>query len=121
VSRGFLDSAGRWFLDNCDYRVGGLVIFCAVGLFVFWRRYRYQSWPRVEDCISLAVSLVGVFGAVGVLVVFLLTKPPAVESLSTTSLILIGLFVPIVVFFYAVPRLWVLLFPPEAPPKPPQS
>jgi len=59
-------------------------------------------------------------GGFTVMVVFLLTKPPAIDMLSTQTLALLGLLVPIVIFAKAYPQLKTLLFPPQAP-KPPQD
>lgn len=67
----------------------------------------------------VALNLAGALGGVTIFVVFLLTKPPAFEALSSTSLVLIGIVVPIVLMGIAFPRLRALFFPPEAP-KPPK-
>jgi len=48
-------------------------------------------------------------------VVFLLTKPPAVQLLSQHALLTIGILVPIVSFGYAFPRLRALFSPPARP------
>ncbi len=63
----------------------------------------------------MLLSLLGCIGGITIPVVFLITKPPAVELLSGPLLVLVGLAVPILVFGTALPRLNSLLFPAEAP------
>jgi len=117
---GLLDSVGRVFLSSMDYRLYGLLALLALGLFCTWRRLRYQSWPTHQDCIIFVLSLGAMIGGITVLVVFLLTKPPAIDVLSTQTLALIGLLLPIIIFGNAYPKLRALLFPTQAP-KPPQD
>lgn len=118
--RGLLDSVGRWYLETLDYRIYGLLILVVLCIFFFWRRWRYKSLPSRDDYFTLVINLVGVFGGVTIFVVFLLTKPPAFEVLPSTSLVLIGLLVPIVILGFALPRLRALFFPAQAP-RPPES
>jgi hypothetical protein len=58
-------------------------------------------------------------------VVFLLTKPPAIELLSQQALLTIGVFMPILTLGYAFPQLRELFSPPTPPiplaEKPPAS
>jgi heme A synthase len=117
---GLLDSIGRQFLSTIDYRVYGLLALLALLLFCVWRRWRYRSWPSYQDCIVVVLSLGAMIGGITVLVVFLLTKPPAIDVLSSQTLALIGLLLPIVIFGNAFPKLLAQLFPPQAP-KPPQN
>ncbi len=93
----------------------GLIALASVGAFCVWRRLRYHSWPTHLECISLALILPAMIGGLTVPVVFLLTKPPATDMLSTQALVLLGLLVPIVIFGNVYPRLRALLFPPQAP------
>jgi hypothetical protein len=111
-----LDSGGRWFLTTFDYRFWGIAVLVVVVLFCVWRRLRYKTWPTRTDCFYVALALIGTIGAFSTMVVFLMTKPPAVEMLSTPSLVFLGLLVPIVIFGEALPRLKALFFPPEIPP-----
>lgn len=115
TSGGRLDSAGRWFLATFDYRVWGIVFFCAFVLFSLWRRCRYKSWPVRDDYVHLLFSLAGSVGGITIPIVFLLTKPPAIDMLSGPLFLLVGLGVPILIFGEAIPRLKALFFPPEAP------
>jgi heme A synthase len=117
---GLVDSIGRVFLSTVDYRLYGFLALVALVAFCFYRKRRYQSWPTHQDCITFVLSLGAMIGGITVLVVFLLTKPPAIDMLSTQTLALIGLLVPIIIFGNAYPKLRTLLFPPEAP-KPPQD
>jgi len=117
---GRLDSIGRWILEVFDYRVLGLVILLAIILFCLWRRLRYKIWPSRDDCFQVAMSLIGSIGGITAALVFLFTKPPAIEMLSTPMLLFLGLIVPIVIFGNAFPRLKALYFPAQVP-KPPQA
>ena len=94
------------------------IFFHILVIFFFWRRCAYKSWPNVEECFLLALNVLSVFGAIAVLIVFLFTKPPAIEALSTHSLDIIGVFVPIAVFGYALPKIRALFFPGEVPAPP---
>ena len=115
VSGGRLDSMGRWFLVTFDYRVWGIAFFCALVLFSLWRRFRYKGWPVRDDYVHMLFSLAGCIGGVTIPIVFLLTKPPAIDMLSGPLFLLVGLGVPILIFGEAIPRLKALFFPPEAP------
>lgn len=114
----WLDQIGRLFLA-IDYRVWGIIMLAALLLFCVWRRLRYKSWPAQSDCFHLLLGLVGCIGGVTIPIVFLVTKPPAIEMLSGPHLVLIGLAVPVVIFGTAIPRLNSLLFLSQAPSPPP--
>lgn len=117
-SGGNLDSLGRWLLTQADYRHYGLFIALAVSLLVAWRRWRYGNWASFGDCISLITSAAAILGGMTVSIVFLLTKPPAIELLPSMSLNLIGLFTPIVIFYYTLPRIRAVFLPSESPGRP---
>jgi len=104
-----------------DYRHYGLLIAAAIVLLILWRRLRHGSWPGHEDYIALITSLVGILGGTTIGIVFLLTKPPAIDLLPSQSLLLVGLFTPIVMYSYTFPRIRALLFPPEIAEKPPED
>jgi hypothetical protein len=112
---GRLDSFGRWILEVFDYRVLGLIVLLAILLFCGWRRFRYKIWPSRDDCFQVGMSLIASIGGITAAVVFLFTKPPAIEKLSTPMLLFLGLIVPIVIFGNAFPRLKALYFPEEVP------
>lgn len=114
-----LDSIGRQFLLTMDARLTGILILVLMGIYSVYRKLRYRSWPGYQDYIIFVLSLGAMFGAITVLVVFLLTKPPAIDLLSTQTQALIGLLVPIIIFGNAYPKLRALLFPQRAPAPPP--
>ena len=115
LSGGRLDTTGRWFLATFDYRVWGIIFFGTLVLFSLWRRFRYKSWPVRDDYLHLLYGLAGCIGGVTIPIVFLLTKPPAIDMLSGPLFIFVGLGVPILIFGEAIPRLKALFFPREAP------
>ena len=113
---GVLDAFGRQLLTFAEYRYIGFLAVITLLIFIFWRRAKTQKWPPVEDCIYVCTNTLAAVGGLIVGVVFLLTKPPAVELLSAQALLTIGLFVPIVSLGYALPRLRSLFSPPTPPP-----
>lgn len=113
-----LDSIGRQILSTMDYRVYGLLILVLTGGFCVYRKLRYRSWPAHQDCITFVLSLGAMIGAITVLIVFLLTKPPAIDLLPTGTIVIIGVVVPIIICGNASPKLRALLFPPRAPAPP---
>jgi hypothetical protein len=114
-----MDSIGRWFLATFDYQMWTLIFVGTFLIFAIWRRWYYKSWPSRDDYVHLLFSLGGCIGGVTIPVIFLFTKPPAIEMLSTPLFLMLGLGVPILVFGEAMPRLKALFFPREAP-KPPK-
>lgn len=120
ILSGRLDSIGRWILTFFEYRILGIIFGVTIIVFCFWRRLRYEMWPSKDDCFQLASSLTGTIGGIAAMVVFLFTKPPAIEMLSGTMLVFLGLIVPVVIIGTAFPKLSALFFPKEAP-KPPQA
>lgn len=119
-SGGLLDSAGRQILQFAEYRVIGLTILLFLAIFLTWRRYKFGAWPSIEESFSAVTTALGIVGAVTVGVVFLFTKPPAIELLSSQALLIIGISVPVLSFGYAFPRLRVLFLPPPSGPPPAQ-
>jgi hypothetical protein len=67
----------------------------------------------------LITALLAILGAITIALVFLFTSPPAVDVLPKQSILLIGLLTPIAIFYYVLPRLHALWFPPEVGEKPP--
>jgi hypothetical protein len=116
----YLDSAARWILATCGVAVLGIILITVLVGFCFWRRLRYKQWPSQMDYFHLTLSLIGTIGGFTATLVFLFTKPPAVDLLSAPTLLFLGLIVPIVVIGTAFPQLKVLFFPTEAP-KPPKD
>ncbi len=116
----FLDFVGRWILTKCEYRVLGIIIAFILLGFCFWRRLRYKLWPTHEDYYQLAVGLIGTIGGLSAAIVFLFTRPPAVDLLPGTTILLLGLGMPIIIIGNAYSRLKALFFPPQAP-KPPDK
>jgi len=112
---GFLDSAGRQILRFAEYRNVGVLVVLVLLVFVFWRRGRFKRWPGVDDCIYVCTTALAIVGGFIVGVVFLLTRPPAIELLSQQALLNIGIFVPIVSLGYAFPRLRALFLPAMLP------
>ncbi|MBM3776202.1 MAG: hypothetical protein FJW37_13725 [Acidobacteria bacterium] len=106
-----LDRIGRWFLEQIDYQAYGLLMLGGLALLFLCRRLRDGTWPAVEDCLALVVNCLAAATGVMVGIVFLLTRPPAVEVLPNHSILIIGLYVPIVTLGHALPRLRVLFFP----------
>jgi hypothetical protein len=96
-----------------DYRYYGLFIVTAIVLLMVWRRWRQGSWPGMEDYIALITSIVGILAGSTIGIVFLFTKPPAIDLLPPNLLLLVGLFTPIVMYSYTLPRIRALFSPPE--------
>ncbi len=115
---GLLDSAGRQLVQLAEYRIVGLAILLLLAIFAIWRRWKFGSWPIVEECFAVFTTVLGIVGAFIVGAVFLLTKPPAVDLLSPQALLIIGVAVPVMIFGYTFPRLRALFWPapPGAPP-----
>lgn len=86
-----LDYFGRWLLDLFEPRYVGLLIFAFLLLFALIRRLLVKQWPSTEQLCRGAASLVFVLSGLVVFVIFLLTKPPALDALSGESLAWIGL------------------------------
>jgi hypothetical protein len=113
-----LNAVGRSFLETFDYRFYAFAILLAVSFFCVWRRWRYKGWPTLDQCLNLGMSLAALVAGFSVLVVFIFTKPPAVEMLPAEAMILVGLIVPIVIFGHCWSRLRILIFPSRAPEPP---
>jgi len=108
-----LDALGRQLLEFADPRFCSLAALALVVIFVAVRRWRYGVWPPVTGCIRVAVSFLALLSAIVVAVVFLMTMPPAIESLSPETLTGIGLLVLIAVVGQVGGDLVVLFWPPE--------
>jgi hypothetical protein len=102
-----------------DYRYYGLLIVGAIICLSLWRRRKYGSWPAFEDSVALVTSIVGIIGGTTIGIVFLFTKPPAIDLLPSQSLLFLGLFTPIVMYSYTFPRIRAFLSPSEISEKPP--
>jgi hypothetical protein len=86
-----LDSVGRWLLRHFDYRVCGLLTLVLVMAFLGKRKWAQGGWPPILETLLAAASFLFILGGLLVMVVFLFTKPPAIDDLSPTTLSLIGI------------------------------
>lgn len=116
---GGLDHAGRWLLTAFDYREVGLLILLIIGVFAFWRRIKYGAWPHLEECGSVLFALLALISGLTVMIVFLLTKPPAVNLLPDEVLEFLGIMVPILFFWESGPKIRAAFLPKQAPMPPP--
>jgi hypothetical protein len=116
-----LDSIGRWILTQIDWSTLGLLTVLIVLVFLFWRHHYFGEWPSRDDCIGVALGLLGIFNAIIVGIVFVMTNPPAIESLSRSTLVIVGLVTSIITIGYALPRLWAQFFPPRPLGRPPEK
>ena len=107
---GLLDAVGKQILQFAEYRVVGVLIGLVLITFVFWRRYKSAAWPAVEDCIYVCTNALAVVGGFLVGVVFLLTRPPAIELLSQQAPIIIGPLCADCEFWICVPKTSCVVF-----------
>ncbi len=115
-----LNEYGRWILEQADYRVVGLTTLLIVVVFVVTRRVRYGRWPGVTESQTVLLKVLSIFSALAVGIVFLLTKPPAIDILSSGAFSLIGLVTLISVIGPAGTTL-IKLFNPELDQPPPND
>jgi hypothetical protein len=108
-----LDSLGRYLLRVSDYRYVAVAILFLWLAFVFVRRMRYRSWPPVADHVTVVMGLFSLWGVLVQAVVFLMTKPPALELLNQTDLVLVSVICLVVVSVVVGPTVFRLFFPPE--------
>lgn len=108
-----LDTWGRYLLHLSDYRYVAVCIVLLWLVFVGIRRIRYRSWPPVGDHVTVIMGLFSLWGVLVQAVVFLMTKPPALELLSQTDLVLVSVVCLVVVFVVVGPAIYRLFFPPE--------
>jgi hypothetical protein len=113
-----LDAWGRRILHGYDYRYVALVIVVLWLVFLGTRRFRYGSWPPLADQLTIVISLFGLWGVVIQAVVFLMTKPPAIEVLGQTDLVLVSIVSLIAVAAVLVPVVARLFLPMEVSPRP---
>jgi hypothetical protein len=78
-----------------------------------YRWVRYRSLPTTGDCLQVVYSLLAFCSALIVFVVFVLTKPPAINALSGTELSMVGLLTIIAVVGRVYPDLKELFNPSE--------
>lgn len=108
-----LDTWGRYLLHLSDYRYVAVCIVLLWLVFAGIRRIRYRSWPPVADHVTVVMGLFSLWGVLVQAVVFLMTKPPALELLSQTDLVLVSVICLVVVFVVVGPAIIRLFFPPE--------
>jgi hypothetical protein len=91
----------------------------ALGIILLWlfflatRRIRYGSWPPLADHLMVVMGLFSIWGVLVQAIVFLITKPPAIELLSQTDLVFPSVITLIVVLVVVGPRVFQLYFPAE--------
>jgi len=103
-----------------DHRIVSGLYIAVLLLFVVIRT-RSRCKPTLLDAIRVVLALVTIASGVVVSCVFLLTKPPAVEALSSDVLSLVGLLTIIVTFGFGGRELVTNFFPTseQAPPTEP--
>jgi hypothetical protein len=87
-----LDAFGRWVLGFADPRYIGLLVLFSVSLCSVIRKQRRGKWPTAIHFGRGIVAAVFIVSGFVVFVIFMLTRPPAVELLSGESHTLVGLF-----------------------------
>ena len=115
-----LDGIGRWILTAVDYRVLGLLCLGAALPFGIVRYWRDGGLPPFSEFLRVGSSIAAIYGAVTIAAVFLMTKPPAVELLSSESYATIGFVVTLSLLFHGIPEL-VRLFNPQVDERPPSK
>lgn len=115
---GSLDHAGRWLLTVLDYREVGLLILLIIAVFALWRRIKFSAWPRFDECGSVLFAVLAIISGITVMIVFLLTKPPAVDLLPDEALEILGIMIPILFIWDSGPKIKAAFVPKQAP-KPP--
>jgi hypothetical protein len=116
-----LNTIGRAFLSfqGDNYTLLGIFLTAIVLIFVYWRKFMYGEWPTITDCLVVVLSIFTILTGITVAVAFLLTKPPAVDLLPPSTLLIVGLANLIVGFAYGFPKLWFAFNPPA--PDPPRA
>jgi len=104
-----LDSAGRTILHASDYRIVAIIALVACAGFWLLRKKQGASAPDIAEFLRLVASLFSIFGALTIGVVFLLTRPPAIELVSPETLAIVGVVVLISVTHQSGTDIWALL------------
>jgi hypothetical protein len=105
-----LNHFGRAVLTTDHRIVSGLYVLVLIAFVVV--RSRTHRKPTLLDAIRVVLAMVTLTSGLIVICVFLLTKPPAVEALSSDVLSLVGLLTVIVTFGFGGRELAVSFFPP---------
>ena len=108
-----LDAWGRHLLLHSDYRYIAVCILFLWVIFLIIRRVRYRSWPPLGDHVTVVIGLFSLWGVLVQAIVFLMTKPPAIELLSQTDIGLVSVITLIVVLVMVGPVVFRLFFPAE--------
>jgi hypothetical protein len=109
-----LNQLGRAVLATDHRVVSGLYVLVLL-LFIAVRS-RTRRKPTLLDAIRVVLAMVTLSSGLIVSCVFLLTKPPAVEALSSDVLSLVGLLTVIVTFGFGGGELLTSFFPREPAP-----
>lgn len=105
-----LNHFGRAVLTTDHRLVSGLYVLVLIAFVVV--RSRTRRRPTLLDAIRVVLAMVTITSGLIVICVFLLTKPPAVEALSSDVLSLVGLLTVIVTFGFGGRELAASFFPP---------
>lgn len=108
-----LNRLGHAVLGTDHRIVSGLYVLVLL-LFVTVRA-RSRRKPTLVEAIRVMLALVTISSGIVVACVFLLTKPPAVEALSSDVLSLVGLLTIIVTFGFGGRELVTSFFPSSPP------
>jgi hypothetical protein len=109
-----LNRFGHAVLGTDHRSVSGIYVLVLL-LFVIVRA-RTRRTPTLLEAIRVMLALVTISSGVVVSCVFLLTKPPAVEALSSDVLSLVGLLTIIITFGFGGRELVTSFFPSASPP-----
>ena len=118
-TKAILDRAGREIVHALvdNYTLIGISLVLLIVVFIYWRKFRYGEWPTITDCLVVVFSIFTMLTGTTVAVVFLMTTPPAVDLLPTSTLLIVGLGNLIVGFAYAFPKFWDAFNPPAPDPQ----
>ena len=110
-----LNQLGRTLLRYMDYRIGGLIALVICTLLTIGRRIRFGTRPTILEFFNGALGITSIYGGILVAIVFLLTKPPAVEYLSGGDLMLTAIVTLVGTMYLGWSQLKAGFFPPRPP------
>jgi hypothetical protein len=109
------DKFARAILERFDYRTSGVAALVVCIALSIVRQIRSRTRPSLAEFLSGVLGILGAFTGVTVAIIFLLTKPPAIEYLSGDGLILAGITTLVASVYLG----WTLAVTIFLPPKPP--
>jgi hypothetical protein len=108
-------------LRYMDYRIAGVATLAVCLVLAGIRMATGRGKPTASEFLNVALALGSIYGGIVVATIFLLTKPPAIEFLSSGDFVFTAIVTLVGTISYGTKEIMTSFFPPKPPDTEPKN